>query len=501
MLEKSNLSIRNTCVSTERQGASILSIDDLQDVEVCNLYECHSCNVSFNEKDKYLEHVLSIHQNTTRRYTFESSVEDKLAIKEVKPEGQKKKKRRKNGSSVGDGVIMKDGKYGCQFCDKVFEERRRYLGHVGNHVKGSIKSAKDADVQVIDRAKSPCLDRPQIVIDNSRMDALIEIAQSSIQDINIPVTEKVPAGATNVDRLGLAESLHNVGDVLNTERNLGSCFNEVDNGEQCSEGKRVFAGICTPELMNGISSVCPDETLGEKDIGEGKISSEELHVSCDNVTEISMTDSDIGHLDYSEHERQDIGENITLSLQLNPLDKNGEIQRNDRNFSGQTYSNENKLKLQGIAGNGIDVNGRSKCTTVEGEKSIDEAVGLVNIHLIRCNGKSSNLESSDETLDLGDKYFPEHSQKNDCSELVTVSGKNHARGCAVPQISLSPSSPFDEIEKVITYEIYWFRCPENIYILPKECRDFCSSHACRLPAHYMWTCFVLHSTGFWQHYS
>lgn len=46
-----------------------------------------------------------------------------------------KPKRRKLGTLVSDGVIITDGKFECQFCHKIFDERRRYNGHVGVHVR------------------------------------------------------------------------------------------------------------------------------------------------------------------------------------------------------------------------------------------------------------------------------------------------------------------------------------------------------------------------------
>ncbi|CAM8946224.1 unnamed protein product [Rhodiola kirilowii] len=54
----------------------------------------------------------------------------------ILPSSPKSKlKRRKLGTLVSDGVIITDGKFECQFCHKIFEERRRYNGHVGVHVR------------------------------------------------------------------------------------------------------------------------------------------------------------------------------------------------------------------------------------------------------------------------------------------------------------------------------------------------------------------------------
>ncbi|MCD9638003.1 Methyl binding domain protein [Datura stramonium] len=80
-----------------------------------DLLHCDKCNVTFNDKDDLLQHQLSSHQ---------------------------RRRSRNGGQSITDGVIIKDGKFECQFCHKTFEEKHRYNGHVGNHVKnqGSVVS-------------------------------------------------------------------------------------------------------------------------------------------------------------------------------------------------------------------------------------------------------------------------------------------------------------------------------------------------------------------------
>ncbi|XP_047982816.1 uncharacterized protein LOC125223627 isoform X1 [Salvia hispanica] len=68
---------------------------------------CHKCNITFKDKDELLNHQSSLHR----------------------------KNRNKNIVRITDGVIIKDGKYECQFCHKTFSERHRYNGHVGTHVR------------------------------------------------------------------------------------------------------------------------------------------------------------------------------------------------------------------------------------------------------------------------------------------------------------------------------------------------------------------------------
>ncbi|XP_038983250.1 uncharacterized protein LOC120111032 isoform X5 [Phoenix dactylifera] len=78
--------------------------DDLK-----NILECHACHLTFADKDTDMQHQLLFHQRSV--------------------------KRRRLGKSIGDGVIVKDGKYECQFCHKTFSEIHRYNGHIGAHVR------------------------------------------------------------------------------------------------------------------------------------------------------------------------------------------------------------------------------------------------------------------------------------------------------------------------------------------------------------------------------
>ncbi|CAJ1963471.1 unnamed protein product [Sphenostylis stenocarpa] len=139
---------------------ALLGIENLADVQIHDLFECRKCNMSFEEKDPYLQHLLSVHQRTTRRYRL--------------------------GSSVGDGVIIKDGKFECQFCHKVFLERRRYNGHVGIHVRNYVRRVEDSPVQAnIQRTEDTSPVKEDVPLRISKMDALIEIAQNSIMEDSV----------------------------------------------------------------------------------------------------------------------------------------------------------------------------------------------------------------------------------------------------------------------------------------------------------------------------
>ncbi|KAH6756761.1 hypothetical protein C2S53_000851 [Perilla frutescens var. hirtella] len=81
---------------------------------------CNKCNITFNDKDEFMQHQSSLHR----------------------------KNRNKNVIRITDGVIIKDGKYECQFCHKTFNERHRYNGHVGTHVRFQAKTAGESSQSV-----------------------------------------------------------------------------------------------------------------------------------------------------------------------------------------------------------------------------------------------------------------------------------------------------------------------------------------------------------------
>lgn len=155
-----NSDVSGLSVSNERlKEVSLLETENLADVQIHDLFECHKCSMTFDEKDAYLQHLLSIHQRTTKRYRV--------------------------GASVSDGVIIKDGKFECQFCHKVFLERRRYNSHVGIHVRNYVRRAEHLPSQpnVMNADKSPVTDEMPSRI--SKMDALVEIAQNSIMEDSV----------------------------------------------------------------------------------------------------------------------------------------------------------------------------------------------------------------------------------------------------------------------------------------------------------------------------
>ncbi|WCJ44451.1 methyl-CPG-binding domain 8 [Euphorbia peplus] len=81
--------------------------------ETVREYKCHKCIMVFGEPDDLLEHLLSSHQKAPKRI--------------------------KQETSFNEEVIINNGKYECQFCHKSYDERHRYNGHLGNHIKDYFK--------------------------------------------------------------------------------------------------------------------------------------------------------------------------------------------------------------------------------------------------------------------------------------------------------------------------------------------------------------------------
>ncbi|KAH9624454.1 hypothetical protein KSS87_008144, partial [Heliosperma pusillum] len=102
-------------ISPNQERQVILSKDvrsgEIQEASGSAL-SCHRCSSLYVGKENLLNHLLSCH----------------------------KRKRRKASAPVEDDIIVKDRKYECQFCDKIFFERSSYFGHVGMHVKNYLKN-------------------------------------------------------------------------------------------------------------------------------------------------------------------------------------------------------------------------------------------------------------------------------------------------------------------------------------------------------------------------
>ncbi|XP_022768343.1 uncharacterized protein LOC111312396 [Durio zibethinus] len=110
-----NLSI--TCRSSgHERRAPIIRMGSPREVQRAETIKCHKCIMTFNQQDDFICHLLSSHQGA------------------AKSSG--------HGTSATEEVIIKNGKYECQFCRELFEESNCYSSHLGIHMKNNLKKVE-----------------------------------------------------------------------------------------------------------------------------------------------------------------------------------------------------------------------------------------------------------------------------------------------------------------------------------------------------------------------
>ncbi|XP_042399258.1 uncharacterized protein LOC121989339 [Zingiber officinale] len=166
---------------------------------------------------------------------------------------QKRAKRRKLGKLIGDGVIIKDGKFECQFCHKVFAERHRYYGHVGTHVRYQGLSAE----ALLDyNSKTFCNPAP-VAAPSHYFSSAETKAETSI-----PITASEPHFAS--------ANMHRQGD------------NQIDSRE--SETTKMPSVVITDDInvMDEKVSSCVNGEVTFPIMSHGKVAEDTLMTSSDN---------------------------------------------------------------------------------------------------------------------------------------------------------------------------------------------------------------------------
>nr|GMC89435.1 methyl-cpg-binding domain-containing protein 8 [Ipomoea batatas] len=82
-------------------------------VQIHDKYYCDICRIGFNERPEFARHRRFHRKTRSGGY--------------------------RNRPPLTDGMIMKDGKYRCQFCPKVFDRLTSYTGHVRIHLRRNLK--------------------------------------------------------------------------------------------------------------------------------------------------------------------------------------------------------------------------------------------------------------------------------------------------------------------------------------------------------------------------
>ncbi|KAK4352395.1 hypothetical protein RND71_027913 [Anisodus tanguticus] len=191
----------------------LLNFGELSEVQVGDLFYCDKCNVTFNNKDNLLQHQLSSHQ---------------------------RKRSRNGGQSITDGVLIKDGKFECQFCHKTFEERHRYNGHVGNHVKKQVKTADRSLPIKMGESVEPVVSSGAMLREPIMQDSvisprtLIENAGVSVDDGDNPAP---PSKIQEEDHMETDDKLEGLSEAMDTAPDKTTLCSEAvtfnNNGTPC----------------------------------------------------------------------------------------------------------------------------------------------------------------------------------------------------------------------------------------------------------------------------
>ncbi|XP_031492296.1 uncharacterized protein LOC116258934 [Nymphaea colorata] len=218
-----------------------------------SLLECRQCKVSFCKKEEFMQHLLTAHQRnakTCRPY-----------------------------KTIGEGVIIKDGKYECQICHKIFEERHRYNGHVGVHVRHYVRSLEALPDEIIVEKNVDQLSHVGVTSMGCEMHSAIGNDSNSLDDgsdvktngqqtvthgssvnnsemcIDGNASDSTPRDATSA--IVSCATLTNIADEQNNdaaivhrkEEKVGS----VENANGFSNEEDDIANSCLPSNLNGTS--------------------------------------------------------------------------------------------------------------------------------------------------------------------------------------------------------------------------------------------------------
>ncbi|KAH9321033.1 hypothetical protein KI387_015672 [Taxus chinensis] len=256
-----------------------------QDVPTPNTsVKCSKCDTKFINRSTLMAHLAAVHH------------------------GQKEKKTRSAKSSIADGVIVVDGKYECQICHKVFNERHRYTGHVGIHVRnakrpqdslGEISNAagkSDSNLHDICNnkfTKDTKFDAPVTSVSKHfyQQEENADSELHNISDINFTRDTNLDASVTKVSKhcnyeaLNVDSNVHDICDSKLTEHtNLDASVTSVS--EHCDpQEQHVDSNLhdtCDNKLAEDANLDAAVTSVSKHSNMESQNADPNLHDICDN---------------------------------------------------------------------------------------------------------------------------------------------------------------------------------------------------------------------------
>lgn len=273
---------------------------------------CNKCNITFNNKDEYLHHQSSLHR----------------------------KSRNKNVTRITDGVIIKDGKYECQFCHKTFSERHRYNGHVGTHVRFQARITGELSQSVVQPTSLNGYPTKDIVMEGSSQSPnAVEVCNS--------ITNNGPNIGSHGDKCD-----DHFGDLEDASENVGGMDKATDiviETNHCSVPEVLLSSNANKSLHE---DACLDESAAE-------LSKDSSILQEGKMLESSLSHNDAAHIDMNNNvtEISEKPEQIPKSPLLDsndpleecPLENNG--QHRDNNDRSNQKPNELVADAQKLAVN------------------------------------------------------------------------------------------------------------------------------------------------------
>lgn len=234
MIDKENdVQVDNLPISSlNDKELDILSMDNLYEVPIRAIFDCFKCELSFEQKSKYLGHMLEVHQNTTRMYSL-----DKCA---------------------GSGLVIDDEKY------KRKKEKSSNAAQVGVNLNNKTKGSKESPVQITDQKCSESPLNNELQSRASMLDASEKIAYHSRLESSKDQPIGQPRICTPSNNLSMEISVTN----SDHERSLGYHPTEIGTG--------MAAAALTPKLkLCDGEHTTTDENLiridGIHDIGDDNV--------------------------------------------------------------------------------------------------------------------------------------------------------------------------------------------------------------------------------------
>ncbi|KAL8097476.1 uncharacterized protein LOC141686888 [Apium graveolens] len=210
----------------------ISSVDNLYEVPIRAIFDCFKCELTFEQKGKYLGHMFEVHQNTTRMYSL-----DKCA---------------------GSGLVIDDEKYRRE------KEKRTNTAQVGVNLNNKTKGSKESPLQITDQKYSKSPANNELQSRASVLDASEKIAYNSRLESSKDQPIGQPRICTSSNNMSMEISLTN----SDREQSLGYHPTEMGTG--------MDAASLTPKLKlcDGGQTTTDENSIkndGIHDIGDGYV--------------------------------------------------------------------------------------------------------------------------------------------------------------------------------------------------------------------------------------